>query len=225
MSSSTPLGGSADAAGASMGQKLAQEKQQKEKKRNLTGKPLQLARLLKVGTTSKFRDENCFILQMDDGSKMVLRAADRKERDTWLFAFHKSIAKIVSILLSDGYGLDGGTNSRGIRGDYSQGARPVRRASGRGSADATGASGVGSAFGMSLGMMNRISSSGVTKPGEIVFTKGERSLSEECVSPTSAGRKNSSSANSAGDAGLDDRSLPPQWRAPSTGDTTCTSLP
>ena len=69
-------------------------------------------------------------------------------------------------------------------------------------------------------MMNRISSSGVTKPGEIVFTKGERSLSEECVSPTSAGRKNSSSANSAGDAGLDDRSLPPQWRAPSTGDTT-----
>ena len=154
---------------------------------------------------------------MDDGSKMALRAADGK-RGIRSFCFPQVHRQDSIHTPERWHGSRTHGRQRRHSKDYSQGARPVRRATGA-AARMLRVHGVGSAFGMSLGMMNRISSSGVTKPGEIVFTKGERPYLRS-VSPTSAGRKNSSSANSAGDAGLDDRSLPPQWRAPSTGDTT-----
>ena len=134
--------------------------------------PLQLSRMLKVGTTSKFRDDRCFMVQMDDGSKLVLRADDRKERDAWLFAFHKSIAKIVSMLLSDQYGRGAINMKDGVR---------------RGSLQSD--EGMRSNLGLSLDMMN-ISSMGTTAAGDAAgFGKNERSLSDDYISPTSSSRK------------------------------------
>ena len=85
------------------------------------GRPntLELARLLKVGTTSRYKnEEHCFQLQMANGQRLVLRAETRAERDAWLFAFHRSIAKIISMLLSSTSqiprnGLGGSTRGRG----------------------------------------------------------------------------------------------------------------
>lgn len=61
--------------------------------------PIELSSLLKVGTCNNFGD-HCFQLQLPGQKLIILRAGSRAERDQWLFAFHKSIARIITMLLS-----------------------------------------------------------------------------------------------------------------------------
>ena len=114
------------------------------------GRPqtLELARLLKVGTTSRYNEEHCFQLIMANGQRFVLRAETRAERDKWLFAFHRSIAKIISMLLSNTTKIPRGPTSRDDDGPMAlsldrQTSAPLAGRNIRGGVAAGGALGTG----------------------------------------------------------------------------------
>ncbi len=115
----------------------------------------QLSELRKVGTsktgaTAEYADKCFQLLKQSDGSRhgdkgtasgdrIVLRAESRAERDNWMFTFHRSIAKIIAMILAanewPGSGLVTG-NARGAMrssdgsfggGAPKQGSRRVTR--------------------------------------------------------------------------------------------------